>query len=278
MARVRGRGLDRREPLVQPGEAVADLDPELVERRVHPGRVEEQGEARRVPVEVRPEQLAHLADRAVPLGLVEQVRHEGLQPAAVSEERLERARQPAVVIGEVLAEDLVERGRRLVVGQGGPGQEAVELAPDRVHVDRDAGVLERDQPDPQGALDEGRPIVGGALRDEPGQPRVDQHEPFDDDGLAVEPNRAVRARALVARLRHVRRRGFGDPIGGRERDDVRVLHARSVADASDSSRVTVDRRHGATRGACLAHPFRTAPLPTTRAGVLRHRHSSYGTP
>ena len=53
----------------------------------------------------------------------------------VPEERLEGPRQPAVAVGEVLAEQIAERGRCLLVGLGGPDQQPVELAADRVDVD-----------------------------------------------------------------------------------------------------------------------------------------------
>ena len=96
---------------------------------------------------------------------------ERLEPAAVAEERLERPRQAAVAIGEVLAEQLVERARApCSLASAVAGQEPVELAPDRIHVDRDAGVLERDEADPERALDERRAVGRRPLGDEPGQP------------------------------------------------------------------------------------------------------------
>ena len=82
----------------------------------------------------------------------------------------------------------LERGRGPLVGLGGPAEEPVELASDGVDVDRDAGVLERDEADPEGALDERGPVVRRPLGDEPGQPGIDQDEPLDDDPLTVEPD------------------------------------------------------------------------------------------
>ena len=120
--------------------------------------------------------------------------------------------------------------RGLVVGLGRPDEEPVELAPHGVDVDRDPGILEGNEPDPEGALDERRPVVGGTLGDEPGETRVDEHEPIDHDRLALETNLGSQGGALE------RRRRGGDLSGGRlrcrERDDVRAVHApkrRSVA-------------------------------------------------
>jgi hypothetical protein len=55
----------------------------------------------RVTVEVAFQHPADPADGAVALGLVEQLVHHGPQGAPVTEELLERARQPTVAIGEV---------------------------------------------------------------------------------------------------------------------------------------------------------------------------------
>ena len=81
------RSLRRREP-------VADLGPELVQRRVHAAwdRAATR-QARRIPVEVRAEQRLHAADRAVALRLVEQLTderpqlrrgHRGTSPACAA--------------------------------------------------------------------------------------------------------------------------------------------------------------------------------------------------
>ncbi len=120
--------------------------------------------------------------------LVEEVRDEGLEPTPVAEEGLERPGQAAVAVGEVLAEDLVERRGGALVGLGRPGEEPLELAPDRVDVDGDPGVLEGHQADPKGALHEGRSVLGGPLRDERGEPGVGQDEPLHDDPVAVDPD------------------------------------------------------------------------------------------
>ena len=114
------------------------------------------GELGGVAVEVALEHRADPADRAVALRLVEQLVDHRAQRAAVAEEALERARQPAVAVGEVGAERLLERLRGLVVDRLGLAQELLELGPDDVHVDRHAGVLEREQADPDGPLDEVR--------------------------------------------------------------------------------------------------------------------------
>ena len=52
------------------------------------------------------------------------------------------------------------------------------------------GVLEGEQADPEGPLDERRPVVGRPLGDEPGETRVGQHEVLDDDPVAVETDLA----------------------------------------------------------------------------------------
>ena len=91
----------------------------------------------------------------------------------------------------------VERGRRPLVRLGGSRQEPVELAPDRIDVDRDASVLEREQADPEGPLDDRRAVRRRALREEPGEPRVGQHEPLDDDPVAVEADRRLDGRGRL---------------------------------------------------------------------------------
>ena len=140
-------------------------------RRVLAGRVEQHRELRGVAVEVRPEQRPHPADRAVALRLVEQLADERPQRAAVAEELLERPRQAPVAVGEVRAERLVERLRRARVDLLGLAEELLELRPDEVDVDGHAGVLEREQADPQGALDERRPVLAGRSREDRGERR-----------------------------------------------------------------------------------------------------------
>ena len=93
-------------------EAGGHLLAELVHRRVEPGRVEQQRELGGVAVEVALEHRADPADRAVALRLVEQLVDHRAQRAPIAEELLERARQPAVAVGEVGAEGLLERLRR----------------------------------------------------------------------------------------------------------------------------------------------------------------------
>ena len=85
---------------------------ELVHRGVEPRRVEQERELGRVAVEVALEHPADPADRAVALRLVEQLLDHRAQRAAVAEELLEGARQPAVAVGEVGAERLLEGVRR----------------------------------------------------------------------------------------------------------------------------------------------------------------------
>ena len=162
----RGGRLDRDQPLLERLEAVGHLLAELVHRGVEPGRVEQDGELGRVTVEVALEHRADPADRAVALRLVEQLVDHRPQRAPVAEELLERPRQAAVAVGEVRAEGLLERLGGLLVDRFGLAHELLELAPDDVDVDRDAGVLEREEADPNGPLDELRPVVGRALGQE----------------------------------------------------------------------------------------------------------------
>ncbi len=81
----------------------------------------------------------------------------------------------------------------------GLAHELLELGPDDVDVDRDAGVLEREQADAQAALDELRPVVGRALGQERGERRVVDDEAVDDDAVAVEADTRRRCRSGPAR-------------------------------------------------------------------------------
>ena len=157
-------------------------------RRVEPGRVEQRRELRGVAVEIALEHRADPADGAVALRLVEQLVDHRPQRAAVAEELLERARQPAVAIGEVRPERLLERRGGLLVDRFGLPDELLELGPHDIDVDRDAGVLEREQADPERALDEIGAIVGGALGEECRQRPIVDDQPVDDDPVAVEAN------------------------------------------------------------------------------------------
>ena len=117
---------------------------------------------------------------------VEQLVDHRLELAAVAEERLQRARQPPAVVGEVGPEDLLERGRRLLVRHAALVCESVELGADRVHVEGHADALERGQADAQRTLDEDRVIVHG-LGTEPRRERaVAQRQPVDVDPVAID--------------------------------------------------------------------------------------------
>ena len=143
---------------------------------------------RGVAVEVALEHRADPADGAVALRLVEQLLDHRPQRATVAEELLERPRQPAVAVGEVGPQGLLEGLGGLLVDRLGLAHKLLELGPDDVHVDGDAGVLEREQADPHGPLDEGRAVVGRALGEERGECPVVDDEPIDDDPVAVEPD------------------------------------------------------------------------------------------
>ena len=199
-----GRRLDRDQPLLEPLEAGRDLLAELVHRRVEPGRVEQQGELGRVPVEVALEHPADPPDRAVALGLVEQLLDHRAQGAPIAEELLERPRQAAVAIGEVRPEGLLERLGGLLVDRFGLADELLELGPDDVDVDRDARILEREQADPDRPLDQVGAIVHRSLAQERREGRIADHEALDHDPLALEPDPGGRESAPVSALTTVR--------------------------------------------------------------------------
>jgi hypothetical protein len=136
-----------------------------------------------------------------------------------------------VAVGEVLAEQVAERGRGLLVGLGGPDQQPVELAPDRVDIDGHPGVLERDEADPEGSLEERRPIVRRSLGDEQGQAGVGQREPLHDDPVALDADDR-HGRGPGRRNGRIGRGAGG--VGRRERDDGGVLHDQIVRPGRDS--------------------------------------------
>ena len=150
----------------------------------------------------------------------------------------------------------------------GSREEPVELAPDRIHVDRDAGVLEREQADPEGPLDERRPVRRRALREEPGETRVGEHEPLDDDPLAVEADAAGSSRRRAGSSG----RGASDAENGM----TVAFYAPIVVRCRDSLPVTARRRPAAgqdPRQDWSCPPDRTGPTLTARRGVEQHRHS-----
>ncbi len=113
----------------------------------------------------------------------------------------------------------------LRVGVLGRAQEAGELGADGVDVDGHAGVHEGGQADLEGALDDARTLLGGALGDEGGQAGIDEDQALDDDAVALDRHaggadaggrrRADRRQAGGRRARHGRPTG-----GGGEADDV----------------------------------------------------------
>ena len=149
------------------------------------------GELGRVAIEVALQHPADPADRAVPLGLVEQLVHHGPQRAAIAEELLQRARQASVAVREVGAKRLLERRRGTLVDLLRLADHPIELRADRIDVDGDPGVLQRDQPDAQRTLDERTPIPRRALPQERGEGRVRQGQALDDDAIALEADRGV---------------------------------------------------------------------------------------
>ena len=170
---------------------------------MEPRRVQQQGELRGVAVEVALEHRADPADGAVALRLVEQLVDHRPQGAAIAEELLERARQPPVAVGEVGAQGLLERLGGLLVDRLRLAQELLELGPHDVHVDRHAGVLEGEEADPDGALDEVGAVVGRALGEERGERLVLHDQMVDDDAIALDADagRGDRRGAGAARSR-----------------------------------------------------------------------------
>ena len=94
----------------------------------------------------------------------------------------------------------------------GLADEPLELAADDVHVDGDAGVLEREQADAQGALDDGRAVVAGTVGQVRGERRVAEDEALDHDAVAVDADPGGQRRRL------------GGDRAGRERADDGGIH------------------------------------------------------
>ena len=178
--------LERGQPLLEGAELTGHLVAELVERRALAGGVQEVGELAGVAVEVAAQQLAQLAHGALAAVRVEQLAHQAAQLALVAQERLQGAGQAAVAIGEVGAQLLLQRlgspGVRLLQALG----EARELGADDIGREADAGVADGLQADAQRTLDQPRPLIGGAVRDEGGQLRVVELEMLDDDAVRLE--------------------------------------------------------------------------------------------
>ena len=172
----RGRRFDGGEAVVEVLEALAHLGPELVQRRSQPRRVEQLCEPGSVTVEEGAQEEAHPADGGIAPLLVEQLAGEGPQLATVAEERLEGARQPAIPVGEVRAQDLVDLGREAVVERFGLADHGLELSAHGINVERGTGILQSGQPDAQGALQQRDAVALRAVADERGQARIDECE------------------------------------------------------------------------------------------------------
>lgn len=205
--------------------SLGDLAPELEERRAQAGRIQERGELAVVAFEVGAEEGLDPADGAVALQFVEELVRQHPKPAAVAEEGLQRARQPTVAVGEVLAKELIQGRRGLRIGVLRLAKEARELGANGVDVDRHAGVHERRQADLQRSLDQGGPLQGRPLRDKRRQAGVREHQPFDDEAVALDddPTEAAACRWRCGRRRDWRRRGLTrhPPERGGEADEVR---------------------------------------------------------
>ena len=200
----RGCRLDRGQAVVELLESFRDLTPELVHRRVEARRIQQLGEPAGVAIEVGPQQGADSTDGAVSLGLVEQLVDERAQRPAVAQELLEGSRQAAVTVREIRAQSLLESRCGLLVGSLRLAQQAVELAAHGVDVDGDAGILESDEPDLDGAVEQAGPLRLGALRDERGQSGIVHDQTLQDDAITIDSDR--------------------EPFGSRERDDATRFH------------------------------------------------------
>ena len=178
-------------------------------------RIEQHRQLRGVAVEVALEHPADPPDRAVALRLVEQLVDHRAQGAAIPEEPLEGSGQAPVPVGEVRAQRLLERHGGALVHLLGLAQDAFELGPDDVDVDAHARVLERDQPDAQGALDECRPIVGRAIAERRGERRVVEDQAVHDDPVAQHLDACRRGGSVGGRRERHERSGFHGPNGAR---------------------------------------------------------------
>ena len=133
----------------------------------------------------------------------------------MAEETLQRSRQAPVPVGEVRAQRLLEGNGGALVHLLGLAQDAFELGPDDVDVDAHAGVLERDQPDPQGAFDERRPIVCRPLGERRRERRVVEDEAVHDDPVAQHLDAGRRGASFGGRRERHERSGFHGPNGAR---------------------------------------------------------------
>ena len=168
----RGGGLDRDEALLERLEAGRHLLAELVHRRVEPGRDRAGARASRR----RRRSSARASCRSGRWRCRASSRRTARRPSSRSAPRSPRnfssvrGSRPSpsakfarsVCSSASAAFSLTVSAWRI---------ELLELGPHDVDVDRDAGVLEGEQADPQGALDERRAVVGRALGEERGERR-----------------------------------------------------------------------------------------------------------
>ena len=87
----------------------------------------------------------------------------------------------------------------LLVDRLGLADELLELGPDDVDVDGHARVLEGEQADAHGALDEVGAVVAGPLGQERGQRRVGDDQALDDDPIAFDADTRRGRRVVTAR-------------------------------------------------------------------------------
>ena len=95
-------------------------------------------------------------------------------------------------VREVGPQRLLECLGGLVIDHLGLAHELLELGPHNVHIDRDAGILERQKANPEGAFDQVDAAGGRSLGQESGQPCVPDDGALDDDRVAVDANPSYR--------------------------------------------------------------------------------------
>jgi hypothetical protein len=124
---------------------------------------------------------------------VEEFVHETAQLTLVAKEPLQRARQSALAVGEVLSQDRVKRGGCAFVCGFRLPQQPLEFGPDRIDVHRDADALDRREADPQGSLHQRRVLLGRSFGEEGRQRRVVDDQMLDHDPIGLDADARLTA-------------------------------------------------------------------------------------
>ena len=193
-----GGGLDGHQALLKRLEARCHLQTELMHRRVESGRVEQHRELGRVAIEVTLQHPADPADGAIAFRFIEQLVDHRPQRTAVAEKLLQCPRQAPIAIGEVGPQGLLQRLGGLLIDRLGLANQLLELGAYDVHVDRDPGVLERQQSDPKGSLDEVRSVIAGAFREVCRKGRIVQDQALHHDPVAIDADTRTGRRHIRA--------------------------------------------------------------------------------